>query len=34
MKPEQAELERLSREKAKLKAESDIPKKTAVSFAK
>jgi transposase len=34
MKPEQAELERLRREVAKLKAERDILKKAAAYFAK
>ena len=34
MKPEQAELERLRREVAKLKAERDILKKSAAYFAK
>ena len=34
MKPEQAELERLRRENAKLKAERDILKKAAAFFAK
>ena len=34
MKPEQAEIERLRREVAKLKAERDILKKAAAYFAK
>ena len=34
MKPEQAELARLRREVIKLKAERDIQKKAAASFAK
>jgi transposase len=34
MKPEQAEIERLKREVAKLKMERDILKKTAAYFAK
>ncbi len=34
MKPEQAELERLRREVAKLKAERDILKNAAAYFAK
>jgi transposase len=34
MKPEQAELERLRRENAKLRAERDILKKAAAYFAK
>jgi transposase len=34
MKPEQAELERLRREVAKLKMERDILKKAAAYFAK
>jgi len=34
MKPEQAELERLRRENAKVKAERDILKKAAAFFAK
>jgi transposase len=34
MKPEQAEIERLRREVAKLKAERDIPKIAAAYFAK
>lgn len=34
MKPEQAELERLRREVAKLKAERDILRKAAAYFAK
>ena len=34
MKPEQAEIERLKKEVAKLKMERDIPKKAAAFFAK